>query len=108
MRETECLYLNRSTLQAQVESISGYFGGEDGNIRYFDFYKNSYNGTLSVKLPDDFKGTVSVFNSMGVLVLTSEDDMINQDLSTLNKKPLGIYRAVFTTQQNRFVKNFIN
>jgi len=78
------------------------------NIRYFDFYKNSYNGTLSVKLPDDFKGTVSVFNSMGVLVLTSEDDMINQDLSTLNKKPLGIYRAVFTTQQNRFVKNFIN
>jgi hypothetical protein len=76
--------------------------------RYFDFYKNSFNGTLSVNLPNDFVGEVDVYNSLGRKILSSKNNMINDDMNSLSYQPPGIYRAIFTTDNKIFVRNFIN
>jgi hypothetical protein len=77
-------------------------------LENYDFYKNSFNGNLSVKLPNDFIGKVYVFNSMGKVVMASENNSINQDMSNLSNYPPGIYRAIFVTNGKRFTRNFIN
>ena len=76
--------------------------------KYFDFYKNSFNGNLNVKLPNGFTGQVVVYNSMGQTILTSKDSDINKDLSNLRNIPPGIYRAIFQTGDKRFTKTFLN
>ena len=78
------------------------------NLQYFDIFKNSYNGSLNVKLPNGFTGQVVVYNSMGKSILTSKDSEINQDLSNLKNIPPGIYRAIFQTGSKRFTRTFLN
>ena len=78
------------------------------NLQYFDIFKNSYNGSLNVKLPSGFTGQVVVYNSIGQPILTSKDSEINQDLSNLKNIPPGIYRAIFQTGSKRFTRTFLN
>ena len=77
-------------------------------MKYFDFYKNSLNGNLSIKLPDNFVGELSVYDSFGHKIFESSDSKINQDLNKLSSYPPSIYRVVIETQNKRFYKTVIN
>jgi len=78
------------------------------NQKEFDFYKNALNGSILVKLRNNFNGYMFVYNSFGQLVMTSQDSQINSDLEKMKMKPFGIYRAIFLTDNKRFIKTFQN
>jgi hypothetical protein len=76
-------------------------------LQSFDIYK-SFNGTVNINLPQNFKGNLNVYNSFGQLIMSSKDDRINKDLEKLNQYPSCVYRLVLDFNKKIIVKTIIN
>ncbi len=78
------------------------------NLKDFDLYKNSFDGTFNVKLPNDFNGTVVVYNNLGQEIITTSNTDVNQDLRKLTTQPNGVYRVMIHSKNKRIAKTIFN
>jgi sorbitol-specific phosphotransferase system component IIA len=78
------------------------------NLKDLDLYKNSFDGTFNVKLPNDFNGTVVVYNNLGQEIITTSNTDVNQDLRKLTTQPNGVYRVMIHSKNKRIAKTIFN
>jgi len=78
------------------------------DLKNFDIYKNISTGEFGIKLPNDFRGQMIIYNYFGQQIIKSEDSQINNDFLKIKNYPQGIYRVVLIGQNFNIVKTINN